>query len=89
MFLTLYGLSSQLVLTIIIVSHQECLEMPKGYLQMLSLSFGERFEEFHCELYEEDNAVMLPGRIPGYNNEDIKLLLCHQTKVPFGVRWRQ
>ena len=56
---------------------------------MLSLSFGGRFEEFHCELYAEDNAVMLPGRIPGYNNEEIKLLLCHQTKVPFGVRWRQ
>lgn len=35
--------------------------------------------------YVEENAISLPGRIPGYKDEDIKLLSCHETKM--GV-WR-
>ncbi|PFX28253.1 hypothetical protein AWC38_SpisGene7018 [Stylophora pistillata] len=35
--------------------------------------------------YVEENAISLPGRIPGYKDEDIKLLSSHETKM--GV-WR-
>ena len=31
--------------------------------------------------YAEDHAVSLPGRIPGYKDEDIKLLPSHETKM--------
>ena len=31
--------------------------------------------------YVEENAISLPGRIPGYKDEDIKLLSCHATKM--------
>ena len=35
--------------------------------------------------YAEEHAISLPGRIPGYKDEDIKLLSSHETKI--GV-WR-
>ena len=35
--------------------------------------------------YAEEHAISLPGRIPGYKDEDIKLLSLHETKI--GV-WR-
>ena len=31
--------------------------------------------------YTEENAVLLPGRIPGFKNEDIVLLLSSETKM--------
>ena len=31
--------------------------------------------------YDEENAVLLPGRIPGFKNEDIKLLSSSDTKM--------
>jgi len=30
--------------------------------------------------YAEEHAISLPGRIPGYKDEDIKLLFSHETK---------
>ena len=35
--------------------------------------------------YAEENEISLPGRIPGYKDEDIKLLSSHETKI--GI-WR-
>ena len=31
--------------------------------------------------YVEENAVLLPGRIPGFKNDDIRLLLSSDTKM--------
>ena len=31
--------------------------------------------------YVEENAISLPGRIPGYKDDDIKLLSSHGTKT--------
>ena len=31
--------------------------------------------------YVEENAISLPGRIPGYKDDDIKLLSSHETKM--------
>lgn len=31
--------------------------------------------------YVEDNAVLLPGRIPGFKSDDIKLLSSSETKM--------
>ena len=36
--------------------------------------------------YVEENAVLLPGRIPGFKNEDIKLLSSSETKMSV---WRE
>lgn len=36
--------------------------------------------------YVEDNAVLLPGRIPGYKSDDIKLLSSSETKMSV---WRE
>ena len=36
--------------------------------------------------YVEENAVLLPGRIPGFKKEDIKLLSSSETKMSV---WRQ
>ena len=32
------------------------------------------------ENYTEANAILLPGRIPGYKRDDLKLLPCDLTK---------
>lgn len=31
--------------------------------------------------YVEENAISLPGKIPGYKDEDIKLLSSHERKM--------
>lgn len=31
--------------------------------------------------YLEENAILLPGGISRYKDEDIKLLSCHETKM--------
>ena len=45
-------------------------------------------EDVKCFLtnYVEENAIQLPGRIPGYKNEDMKLLSSSETKLSV---WRQ
>lgn len=40
-------------------------------------------EDVKCFLtnYVEENAIQLPGRIPGYKNDNIKLLSSSETKM--------
>ena len=58
----------------------EHVETPSDCLRTLSLR-----KKVFLTNYVEENAISLPGRIPGYKDEDIKLLSCHETKM--GV-WR-
>jgi len=44
-----------------------------------SLEDNTAFMKF-MENYVEANALLLPGRIPGYKRDDLKLLPCDLTK---------
>ena len=47
---------------------------------MLTVAIDEDVKNFLSNFVDE-NAALLPGRIPGFKNEDIQLLSSNETKV--------
>ena len=47
---------------------------------MLTVAIDEDVKKFLRNFLDE-NAALLPGRIPGFKNEDIQLLSLNETKV--------
>lgn len=62
-------------------THGNCKRLPKNTLPHAVVEDVKVF----LANYVEENAISLPGRIPGYKDDDIKLLSSHETKI--GV-WR-
>ena len=55
--------------------------MPLGVRgSTLPLDVAEDIKNFLSN-YADENAVLLPGRIPGFKNEDIQLLSSSNTKM--------
>ena len=91
MFLTLYGLSYSRFRRLkehyydnglAPRTHGNTKRLPPNTLPQAVVEDVKNF----LENYAEENAIALPGRIPGYKDEHIKLLSSHETKA--GV-WRQ
>ena len=58
-------------------THGNCKRLP---CNMLPQAVVEDVKSFLSN-YVEENAILLPGRIPGYKNDDIKLLSSSETKM--------
>ncbi|XP_078365996.1 uncharacterized protein LOC144650219 [Oculina patagonica] len=90
MFLILYGISDSRLRRLrehyensglTSRTHGNTKQLPKNTLPYAVVEDVKLF----LSNYAEENAISLPGRIPGYKDEDIKLLSSHETKI--GV-WR-
>lgn len=95
-FMFLYGIGKKRLQNVKDAYHQNGLEvrvhknsrsLPHNYL---SFDVIHNFKQFLIN-YAEENAILLPGRVPGYKKDDIKLLPSSRSKRvstnPMCTKW--